>query len=195
MALVVKEQSTGRNSVGQVTNGLGRQIYQTRVRQRRLHSKPKHFQKLVGRVQKSNKSRLGYFCFTRKQKISKFHMQMASLGSKVGGCSELPFGGNRRLLCQSPLESNWQVVGKTQEKQTDQVFDGNTQVGFSVVVAPTYKNANPKNKSNLHRTSVGTFCKLSGGLNAPPKWPLICVLLSGRCWRENKLKLKALKYI
>ena len=41
----------------------------------------------------------------------------------------------------------------------------------------------------------GLFQNCQGEEMPPTKWPLRCVILSGKCWRENKFQLKISHYI
>jgi hypothetical protein len=180
-------------SIGSLKGGFGRQIHQRGVGQGGLHPQQQHFQKNFVQLSRTHHPNMGYVCIPRKQKVQKICVKVATLGSKSGGCHELSTSTGRQLLCKPPLEFGGGVARKVEKRKTHKVFTSGTPMGFHLVVAPTSQNAHPKNTSVPNRTKMGTFCKLHGGGDAPPRWPLLCILLSGQFWREGKHQFKPLR--
>ena len=101
----------------------------------------------------------------------------------------------RQVYADPPLDLNFSVASETSEEPAFDMFDGVAPLGWDLMVAPVSETAHPGDTSDFSAPEVGHFPKLPGGMMPPTKWPLLCLLLSGRHYKENKFRLKISNYI
>jgi hypothetical protein len=134
-----------------------------------------------------------FVCLPREQKIKQICGQVAPLASRRGGCptnSPRQVGGGP--LCKPPLVRNSKISPTLEGFSSHQNFDGRPLVGFDLVVAPINKNENPRDPLPKNFAPQGDVFELLGGKMPPPRWPLICLICSGKFWRGEKYKLTPL---
>ena len=132
----------------------------------------------------------GYVCQPGKYPVEKFCVKAPTLAGSGGGCSEVPIGRGWPLLCKPPLDPYPAVVVQTAAKPPSEVPHDYSLLGFRHMVAPLGKTALSGDSSHCSPPYGGMFRNCQGQFMPPPRWPLLCTVLSGQHWRADKFRLK-----
>ena len=116
-----------------------------------------------------------------------------SLGGIPRGCIALPTRPSASLLCQPPMDDNPAMAHSPLGEPTSGLHDHSFLLGFRCTVAPTSQTASARVQGSDSTPLSRDVPQLLGRTIADPRWPLLCVVLSGRCFREGKFRLRASK--
>ena len=124
------------------------------------------------------------FASPRNTKLKKIHFQTPPL---VGlGVDSLNCPLETITDCYAnPLVSHRAVVTQVAPKPTNQVPYNPPLVGFHQLVAPSRKAARASLPIIPVLPQEGNFQNCQGQFMPRPRWPLICILLSGSCWKDK----------
>ena len=131
-----------------------------------------------------------HVCFSRKLQKGPICQSLATLSGRPNRRIALPSRRFVQVLRQPALEYNSRLAQSSLAKPPHHLHVHCSPLGFRTMVAPTSENASAAHKGNFDPPFHGMFSDCLGTCMPPPRWPLLCVLLSGACWRQNKSRLK-----
>ena len=164
--LVPGKRNFSLSPVSSFSRGPGRQLVQTKSGQGGLHPGQESVSKVAKSTVTPYKPPAGPFCKPRKPPAGQVCFQRPPLASMGGGCLGVLTGGGDRRVCKPPLDSHRPLVGQIKDKSPAEMHGDHTNVGFSVLVAPTNENASAWNSSHNNTPLSGDVLKLFWRANA-----------------------------
>ena len=167
LVLVHDTQHSSGDHLGKISRMSGRLIKSNTTGFGGLYPKPSTFSIHSFSIPRAHKTRLGHVCLPGQSPTSKICLPVAPLASFSSRCPELPPRPSPLLLCQPPLDPNRQVAPKTLGAPPYYLFNDNSILGFSTVVAPFTKVKSAQNTGSASTSLPRLFHKLPGDPNAP----------------------------
>ena len=193
--LVSRKENLSSGQLGTHPGAESRHAHKGGARSGGLHPQPRSVSKGAGLLQERHQACGGHVLHPQQQKIPKVLLQVSTPRGNVGECIANQSGGTPPSLCKSTLEHHSTVGQSSHAAPCPEMSDGGALLGFNIMVAPINVHPAARNKGVAHSAQVGLVHKLLGGGNAPPKWNLACMVVSGSCYRSNKFKMKASRLI
>ena len=136
------------------------------------------------------KSHSGRFCFPKQHPTPPVHFQVSALEQFSGGCSPLQSKHGSSLLQQPPLAPHRFMASKTFGKSSHCLPHGGTPLGFITLDAPFQAASGARGSTNKDPPFQGMFSDFKGKSMPPPRWDLLCCVLSGAAWNTKKFRLR-----
>ena len=98
-----------------------------------------------------------------------------------------PLVGHKSLLCKPTLENNISLAGQVEIQPSHDLFDDDPLVGFKSLVALLVRLQKTSSPALVIPPFVGMFQNCLGEEMPPPRWPLLCTVLSREIWAPEQV--------
>ena len=139
--MVLEKRNKFTSFASEKFGGLSRWTQQVGQRQGGLHFGPFTFPNAVAKNEKTHQTQGRHVCLSRQSSTEKVCFTVPPLAGHRSECPKVPPKRFRPMLCQAPLENNFQLATSFAGQPPPHLHGGGTPLGFKSMVAPTSENA------------------------------------------------------